>query len=450
MKTAIILIIIMAGLAGVGSAVGWYLLHGHSADAEAVVVRVEPAARGELIEIVSAPGQVQPRQRVQISARVAARIVELPFQEGQSVRRDRGDGDPASVLVRLDDRDLRAALRSAEARRAAEEAQMKVAQARIAAQEAQIEASRVSLADARRELQRQRQLLASRDVSQAAVDQAQTRVDELTARLNSAEQALRADVAQLEVMKHNLEAADAEIARARDALSYTTITSPIDGVITRINAKVGELVVTGTMNNPGTVIMEVADLSQMLMVARVDEMSVAQLEVGQRARVHMQAYAGEVFDGVVETIALAPTEERDGSRYYKTEVRIDTRGRRIFTGLSGDVDIETRRHRDVIRVPSQAVLGRATDELPADIRLRPEVDLARTMSTVVYRLIDGRAVVTPVSIGASDVTHTVIRSGLAEGDAVIVGPYKVLESIRHEQRVRAEAPPATRPAIAAR
>src|SRR4051812_27767498 len=147
-------------------------------------------------------------------------------------------------------------------------------------------------------------------------------------------------------MKHELEAADAEIARARDSLSYTTITSPIDGQITRINSQVGELVVIGTMNNPGTVIMEVADLNTMLVNARIDESSVASVKVGQKALVRAQAYAGEVFEGTVSSVALSQTEEKDGSKYYKTEILLNTNGRRIFSGLTADVDIETARHKD--------------------------------------------------------------------------------------------------------
>ena len=449
MKTLITVILILTVVVGVGSAVGWYVLRTRDPDADATIVRIEPAGRGDLIELVSAPGQVQPRNKVQISARVAARIIDLPSVEGDSVHKDNASASPpvaGSVLVRLDDKDLGAALRSAEARRAAEEAQIKVSEARIAAAGGQISASKVSLADAQRELGRQRELLASKDVSQSAVDQAQTKVDELVARLDSAEQSLRGDQAQIVVMRHNLDAAEAEIFRARDALSYTTIVSPIDGVVTRINAKVGELVMTGTMNNPGTVIMEVADLSQMLLVARVDEMSVAQLEVGQKAKVHIQAYPDEVFDGKVETIALSHTDERDGSKYYKTEVLLDTKGRRIYSGLTGDVDVETRHHSAVIKVPSQAVLGRPLDDLPIGLRDRPEVDKTKTVATVVYRMVDGKAAITPVSIGPSDLTHTVIRSGLSEGDALIVGPYKVLESIKQDQKLKDERQATTKPA----
>ena len=93
-------------------------------------------------------------------------------------------------------------------------------------------------------------------MSQSVVDQAQTKVDELSAQFKAAESELVASTASLTVSRHRLVGAEAEIARAKENLSYTTITSPIDGIVTRVNAKVGELVVTGTMNNPGTTILE--------------------------------------------------------------------------------------------------------------------------------------------------------------------------------------------------
>src|SRR4030095_16745159 len=139
----------------------------------------------------------------------------------------------------------------------------------------------------------------SKDVSQSTVDQAQSKVDEQTAQLAALERSSTADELGLLVQEHNLDAADAEIARARDGLSYTVITSPIDGVVTRLNAEVGELVVTGTMNNAGTIIMEVADLSQMVLKAKVDETSIADVKGGQKARVRMEAYRDVNFEGTV-------------------------------------------------------------------------------------------------------------------------------------------------------
>ncbi len=240
-------------------------------------------------------------------------------------------------------------------------------------------------------------------------------------------------------MAFNLAAADAEIARARDAVNCTVITSPIDGVVTRRNAKVGEMVVTGTMNSPGTVILEVADLSQMLIVVRVDEASIGGVKVGQKATARIHTYADEKFEGTVQSIALTHDLGTGGSKYFKTKILLDAKDRRIYSGLTADVDILTSSHPDVLKVPSQAVLGRSVDDLPLAIRDKnPNVDTKKTIATVVYRLVGGKAVVTPVAVGASDATHTIVTSGLSSTDSVVVGPYKVLESIKHDQSIQDE------------
>jgi HlyD family secretion protein len=440
-KIIITVIVILVVIVGMVAGVGLWAKRGMVA-ADLTAVRVEPAARGDLVELVSAPGQVQPRTKVSISARVSARISELPHEEGSRVTKgDSGANPPvpASVLVGLDAKDLEASLKSAEAHRSAEATQIEVARARIAAQEAQTKGSQVSLAEAERDLKRQRDLLASKDVSQAVVDQAQCKVDELKAQLDSAALNLKADQTNLVAMQHNLDAAEAEIARARDALSYTTIASPIDGVVTRLNAKVGELVVTGTMNNPGTVILEVADLSQMLLVVQVDEADIGGVEVGQPAVCRIHAYPDKDFKGVVDSIALTHDFGREGNKYFKTKILLAAEERAIHSGLSADVDIQTQTHTDVLKVPSQAILGRPVDNLPLTIRENnPDIDARKAIATVVYRFINGKAVVTPVTVGASDATHTVIRSGITPEDRVIVGPYKVLESLQHDQKVRDE------------
>ena len=433
MKLVITAVIVLASL-GVVSATGVYFGRGLLRRGDTgTVVRVEKATRGDLVEFVSASGEVEPRTKVEISARVAARIRELPLDEGQPVKQ----GDR---LVQFDDKELKAALDSVKARFAAQEAETRVAETRISAQEAQITASEVSLADAERDLRRQLQLLETRDVSQSTVDTAQARVDNLRAQLQGARFSLAADKAGLVVMKHTLEAAQAEIDRATDNASYATITSPIDGVITKREAEVGEMAIMGTMNNPGTMLLEVADLSKMWLVARVDEASIANVKLGQKAQVRMQAFDEEVFEGVVEKVALANTEEKlTNTKFFEAKILLKTDGRVIPSGLNGDAEIETNRLTGVLKVPSQAVVGRPVETLPPDARNKPEVDKRKTIATVVYRIVDGKAAVTPVTAGPSDVTHTVIKSGLAEGDVVISGPYKVLESIQHDQRVTDEA-----------
>ncbi len=424
---------------------------------EPTAVRVEPAVKGNLVEVVNAPGTVQPRKKVSISAKVSARIIELPFKEGDTVTKGNPAATPpvpASVLVRLDSKDLQAALRSVQARYAAQEAEQLVAQARIMGQELTLKATKIALADAQRDLKRQIGLLESHDVSQSIVDTAQAKVDGQLAQMQAAEQSLLADRTNLQVLKHNLEAAEAEIAKSREDLSNTIITSPIDGVVTRLNSEEGEMVVIGITNSPGTTIMDVADLRQILFVAKVDEASIASVKQGLKAVVRIPAYIDETFEGTVESVALSNTDDKDGTKYFKAEILLKTDGRRIPSGLNADADIETRRHEGVVMVPSQAVLGRPVDDLPEPLRTVPEVDKTKSLVTVVYRFVDGKAVVTPVTVGASDATRTVIKSGLAANALVVTGPFKALDGLKHDAPLKdnksATSAPATQAVAEAR
>jgi HlyD family secretion protein len=199
----------------------------------------------------------------------------------------------------------------------------------------------------------------------------------------------------------------------------------------------------------------------MVVKAKVDESAVAQVDKDQKAKVRMEAFRDKVFDGVVQNVALANFDPQfsrggggssnrnmgsDSGKLFAVEILLDTRDSRRFSGLSADVDIEIKRYDDIVKVPSQAVLGRTPDSLPTEVRNRPEVDSAKATVPVIYRLVDGKAVATPVSIGASDLTHTVIKSGLDAGDLIITGPYKVLENLKDGQKVKADNEASTRPA----
>jgi len=424
------------------SVIGMQVLIKIRALSKGIVVRIEQAQRGELIEFVSAPGEIEPKTKVELSAKVMARIVALPYEEGDIVTCGNPDANPpvpASVLVSLDAKDLESQLLSAQAGRSAQEAQIEVDKSRVAGQQAGLVGLEASLKQAERDLERQKGLLKSQDISQATFDQTQLKVDDLKAQYEAAKHTLEAAKLNMVVLTHHLEAADARITQAQEALSYTTITSPIDGVVTRLNAEVGELVITGTMNNPGTVIMEVADLSQMLVVAQVDEADVGKMKVGQKATVHVDAFTDHKFTGVVDSIALAHSMTWSNTKYYRTEILLENTEEKLYSGLTAHVDIETRKHTDILKVPTQAVLGLEVDKLPLEIRENSaHVDIAKTYATIVYRYVDGKAVVTPIKIGQSDMTHTIVKEGITAEDKIVAGPYTVLEKLVHNQKIKDE------------
>jgi len=439
MKTLITIIITF--VITIGLAVGvWMFFRSRGQKEKTTEVRIEKAQRGSLTESVNAPGMIKPRRKVEISAKMSARILDLPFDEGGKVTKgDPKKGIAPSVLVRLDGSDLEAVMKSAQAHRAAQAAQIEVEKTRIESQKAGVTKVEITLAQAQRELGRQKKLLKTDDISQAEIDVTQSRVDQLEADLKIAQNNIKVAQMSLLVLQHNLEAAEAEISRARERLSYTTITSPIDGVVTRLNAEVGEVVMTGTMNNPGTVILEVADLSQMLVRAMVDEADVAGVKVGQRANVRIQAWDDTELKGIVDTKAVILLPGSSGTKCAEVEILLENDGQEIYSGLTADVDIEILEHKDILKVPSQAVLGREIDSLPKEIRQdNPLVDMKKMFTTVVYRFIDGKAYVTPVKAGPSDASDTVILEGITEEDIIITGPYKALESLKHEQKVKEE------------
>ncbi len=373
--------------------------------AKAMEVKFGTVDRGVLIRTISAPGQVEPKTLVEISAQVSARIIEMPFDENDHVKR----GD---VVVRLDDRDLKA--------------NVDAANASLRQEEARLAGARAGLANSEIELKRVQDLVASKDAPAADLD---------TARLeySRAESSLRQ-------VEHAIEIARANIQRAEKDLSNAVIAAPFDGVITARNAEVGETVVVGTLNNPGSVIMEIADLSTMLVKARVDEANIAPIRDGQGALIYINAYPNQRFTGKVEHVGLKRMLDRENTPYFEAEVLIDRPGDMVLrSGLTANVDIQVETFAQVLKAPTQSVLDRAVDELPADVtKDNPIIEAGKKYTRVVYIDDGGKARPVPVRVGASDDTHTIITDGLSEGAKIVVGPFKALSKMQNGQSITAE------------
>jgi HlyD family secretion protein len=374
--------------------------------AQPAKVRLATASRGDLVRTVSAPGQVEPKTKVEISAQVSARIIALPFREGQMVKKD-------DVIVRLDGRDLAALLDSAKAQ--------------LRSEEARLEGSKASLANLQVEYNRLKELYATKDIAKSQLDAAETDYKRGQSNLAVAERAI--DIAR------------ANIQRAEKDLENTTIKAPFDGVITKLNAEVGELVVIGTLNNAGSVIMEVADLNVMLLKTRIDEANIAPVREGQKARVFVNAYPERPMTGTIDHIGLKRQVDKDGTAYFETDILIDKPADLVLrSGLTANADIQVETFRDVIKVPSQAVLDRAVDDLPASVvNGNPLVDRTKKFARVVFVMKDGVARPIPVKTGPSDLTDTIVTAGIEAELKLIAGPFKVLESLKNDQRVVLES-----------
>lgn len=374
-------------------------------DSKGQKVRLEAAAKGTLIRTISAPGIIEPRTKVDISAQIAARIIALPFREGQMVKK----GD---VVVRLDAVEYLALLESSKAQ--------------LKTEEARLEGTRASMANATAELGRKRELFATKDISRSELDQAEAEYRRSEANFN-------ASVASLDIARANIQ-------RAQKDLENTTIIAPMDGVITKLNAEVGELVLVGTLNNAASVIMQVADLRDLLVKAKVDEANIAPVKPGQAAKVFLNAFPEKPFAAVVERVKLVREIDKDGTAYFQTELKLELPAEdNLFSGMTCNTDIAVESLYDVVLVPSQAILDRKTDELPKTVVDQSTLlDRAKKFARVVYVMENGKAVAKPVSVGASDLTRSIVLAGLKDGEKVVAGPFKSLLTLKDGQRIEEE------------
>ena len=411
--TLLVLIAITAGVFALGSvrreSDDKPLLH--VADEVALTVKIATPERGEITRLVQAPGDVEAVLEVDISSEVVAKIEEMPVEEGDVVT-------AGALLCRLDDKHLRAELESAT------EA--------IAQLSAAIVAADADLEKARRDCKRQERLSETDATSRTEV------LDYLTVRKKAE--------AAFEMREHELAQAEAHAKRLREDLKRTIITSPIDGVIAKINAKQGEVVVTGTMNNPGTVIMTVTDLSKMQVRTRVDEVEIPLVESGQHARVYLQSDPARPVPARVVRVASKGTKPlgRDVVT-FEAILEVLSRDKAIMPGMSANVEIEVATSEDAVTVPVEAVVHRMRKELDEKIveafdARQANLDLSERARQaqyikVVYVMEDDAAKVRLIEPGVADSHHVELLSGVNEMDRVIIGPYRSLDQLKDGRKV---------------
>ncbi len=383
----------------------------HVAKEVPLTVNVARPERGEIIRLVQAPGDVEAVLEVEISSEIVSKIEEMPVEEGDVV--SRGD-----LLCRLDNRYLLAEMESANAR---------IAQIKSAIVQAEAE-----LEKAERDLARQITLSERDATSDLELRDYKTVRDRL--------------FAMHEQRGHELTQAEAGLKRIQEDMEKTVIRSPIDGVISRLSAKQGEVVVTGTMNNPGTVIMSISDLSKMQVRTRVDEVDVPLVQPGQAARIYLQADPDRPVPGRVARVASKGSKQvgRDVVT-FETLLEVLSNDERIKPAMTANVEIEVAKSADALTVPVEAVVHRMRKELPDSIvkqfddkqqglQLSERARQAQYLK-VIYVMDGEEARVRLVEPGIADTRHVEIRDGIAIDDTVIVGPYRSLDQLKDGKKV---------------
>jgi len=395
---------------------------------DAVSVQTEKVKRRDLTELVVANGKIQPVLQVKISPEVSGEIIELPVKEGQHVKK----GD---LILKIKPDFYVAARNQAEASYRSALSSKTVAEANLEKAEA--------------EFKRNAELFKNNLISESVYTDVKT-ADEIAK-------------AQLLSASHQIEMSKAQLARAEDDLSKTTIVSPLDGTISKLNSQVGERVV-GTATMAGTDVMTIADLNEMEARVDIGEMDVVLIQPGQRARLEVDAFKDRKFRGTVTDIAnsakgAGALTTGQNTEATKFEVRIRINEKENFRpGMSVNTEIETRYRTNVLTVPIAAVTTRlpkpskAGTNSPAGARTNSTSPMATKASAaadnsngtngvggdrkakeaikpreVVFLLEAGDQVKqVPVKLGVSDADYYEIVEGLSEGQEIVTGNYKAV------------------------
>lgn len=363
-------------------------------------VYTAPATAKTIEAIVTAPGQIDPKVKVNISAHIVGKIERLYFNEGDAVKRGQRLVDlEKHIYVAQRDR----------------------LEAELASRRVEVQRARAAMATAESSYRRAQSLAGQGIQAEELFDQARLSHENARAGVAAAQQGVYQ--------------AEAGLRQAREDLSRTTILAPIDGKVVQLNAHEGEVVVTGTMNNPGSVIAVIADLSVILVEAEVSETEVVSVRINHPAKVKVDAVMDKEYRGhVVEIGSSAAVRQGAGSgiRYFKVKVAIDDADDRLRPGMTSQVSIVTQTAPNAVTVPIQSVVERVPGSKTAD----DADDEDKPKKKYVFVAKDDKAKQVAVTTGISDATHVVILSGVKSGDAVITGPFRTLKKLKDGALIR--------------
>jgi HlyD family secretion protein len=369
-------------------------------------VYAEEAKKQGLTQVVKASGEIDPRVKVNISAHVIGKIDRLFVEEGKRIEK----GQPFLQLER----------EAFTAQRDQWAAQLRKA-------ETEVRQARVSLADARNKLQRAERLQAEGIFT--------------AEQLEAGELAEGSAKVRVEDARESVQQARANLEKAEDDLRKTTIYAPISGRVIDLNAEEGEVVVSGTMNNPASVIGVIADLSEILANVDVDETEIVHVRPGQPAVVKVDALPDREYRGQVVEVGSSGFNraQQPDVTFFDVEILLEDPDEALRPGMSVRAEIAVEEQPETVAVPIQSVVERQPVDPEGKDRAE---DRDEEGIDVVFVIEDGKAVQRPVETGISDETHVEIVSGLEPGERVVTGPYRTLRDLKHGETVHVEKPSA--------
>jgi len=364
---------------------------------EAIPVRMEEVSLGRVAASVLSSGTVNYRENIKLRTEVTGRIHKLNIEEGDSVKA----GDILAII-------------------SPEQFEADVArqEALAASRNIAIERQKVFLAQQQRKLVRQQELHKTGNLNTDVFESTQR--DVALAKLD------------LDARKQDLRQTMASLSQSKDRLAKTAIESPIDGIVTALNVKVGETVVAGTTNIIGSSIMDVSDPSAVLAEVKVEESDILAVQLGQEAEITMASVPDGHFKGTVISIGTTARKDETNRNSFLVKLLVEKSTDQFSRlAISCRAEIFTNVVEKAVKVPVEAILQSEAEN-------DGEGDDAETVSDYVFVNVDGIAKKKIVTTGIQTDTSVEILSGLSEGETIIVGPFRKLKNLKDGQSVEAE------------
>jgi HlyD family secretion protein len=409
-----------------------------------VEVNTEAIQKRDLQSIVSASGKIQPKTLVNISADTMGRVTKLEVDEGQRVTR-------GQFLLEIDPRNLKSRVQSGEASLQASASQAE--QLKLS-----LENTRLALKLAEDNFKRQQELWKGGLTTRETLERAENELKAQQASLRSQEQNIRTQQLRIAQERASLSSAQYDLSRVR-------IESPINGIVTRRNIEEGETAVTGTMNNAGTVLLTIADMSVIEAEVEVDETDIPTVSLGQTAKVTIDAMPGKTFTARVTEIGNSPIQAAGQAATaqatnFKVVLTLDGEIPEVRPGFTCTAEITTATRKAVLAVPIQATTVRemVIDEKGAIVRepvtpgparrpaaaasttdLKPGQSRKELEGVFVVR--DGKVQFEAIKTGIPGEKYFEVLGGINEGDQVVVGPFSSVRELRDGALVKATPAP---------
>lgn len=430
-----------------------------------VVVQTGKVARMDLVSVVTASGEVKPRNYINIGANTqgAAPITAIYVKEGDHVKKGQVLARLADVQQRADLNAQQAALNSAFADSSASEASVKAQEDNIAVAKAQVDHDRADVEQKKMDLKRSQELFNAKLIASQDFEAKKVTYDLAVATLQSSEQkvhqaeAARAQAAaQLASAQKKIAQNQAMVARSSDVLSQYDAVAPLDGVVTNLPVRAGETVVPGLQNSSASTIMTIADMSIITAEVHVDETDIVSVKMGQSAEVSIDAIPNRTFKGRVIEIGdtallrssgvAASQSQTSGqeAKDFKVVIALDIPEDMVRPGLSCTAKITTAMRGRALSIPIQALTVREKGQIQQQKPGKPAPmdpaaqKVAKEELQGVFVVKNGKALFRTVTTGVTGATDIEVLSGLKDGDEIITGSYQVIRTIRNDAKIKVD------------